>query len=41
MKNVEMLRRMLKMTVLMMIAGAFLLACSGCDTATPIPLCYM
>mgnify|MGYP000142939491 FL=1 len=36
-----MLRRMLKMTVLMMIAGAFLLACSGCDTATPIPLCYM
>ena len=27
--------------VLTMIAGAFLLACSGCDTATPIPLCYM
>lgn len=40
-RGVEMLRKVLKMTILAMIAGAFLLACSGCDTATPIPLCYM
>lgn len=40
-RGVEMLRKVLKMTILTMIAGAFLLACSGCDTATPIPLCYM